>query len=284
MKKDLIMWVILSVLAISISSLFYLGSQDLLDHFYPRENRAIFLDVGQGDSILLQTNNRENILIDGGPDDSVIYKLGRYIPFWDKEIDLLVLTHPDADHITGLVEVVRRYKVKKVLATGVMHTLPAYIDFFKEIKQRKIPVIQPKDIDELLYSNLKLKILWPKENLWGKNYKGELNDASIVVKATFSNGDSVLLTGDLTKDKEKELINSYRPELSSQILKAGHHGSRTSTSWGFLQVVKPEEAVISVGKNNRYGHPSFRVLKYLRDSGVRILRTDKLGDIKFVFN
>lgn len=283
-KNKIIFWLTLFLLISTFSGFVYLILQDLTTYFYPMEGRVVFFDIGQGDSILLQTDARQNILIDGGPDNTVVYKLGKYLPFWDRKIDLLVLTHPDADHITGLMEVIKRYKIKKILATGVIHTLPVYTELMQEIKEKNIPVIQPKDVDEFIFSNLVLQILWPKYNLWAKVYNDELNDTSIVLKAVFASSSSILLTGDLTKDKEKKLIRLYGFKLSSQVLKVGHHGSKTSTSREFLKIVKPDKAVISVGRNNRYGHPAFRVLKYLREYKIKIFRTDESGDIMFIFN
>ncbi len=283
-KNKIIFWLTLFLLISTFSGFIYLISQDLINYFYPLESRVVFFDVGQGDSILLQTEARQNILIDGGPDNTVVYKLGKYLPFWDRKIDLLVITHPDADHITGLTEVVKRYKIKNVLATGVIHTLPVYTELMQEIKKKNISVVQPKDVDKFIFSNLVLQILWPKYDLWAKVYNNELNDTSVVLKAVFASSSSVLLTGDLTKGKEKELIKLYGSKLSSQVLKVGHHGSKTSTSREFLKIVKPDKAVISVGRDNRYGHPDFRVLKYLWEYKVKVFRTDKLGDIMFIFN
>lgn len=256
---------------------------DAWDDFFVSQNRVVFLDVGQGDGILLQTSARENILTDGGPDNSVIYQLGKFIPFWDREIDLLVVTHPDADHVTGLVEVLRRYKVKKVLATGVTHTLPAYSEFINEINQKNIPIVKPVDIDNLSFTDLNLRILWPKEDLWAQDFGGELNDTSIVIKATFNNKDSIMLTGDLTEEKETELIKIYGSELKSNILKAGHHGSKTSTSRDFLKFVGPTQAIISAARDNYYGHPHFKVIKNLLDSNIEILQTANLGSIELNF-
>lgn len=237
-----------------------------------------FFDVGQGDAILIRTPNRQKILIDGGPNNEIIYKLGRNLPFYDKEIDLVILTHPHADHLSGLIEVLKRYKVKKILSTGIVHTIPEYMEWLEEVKRQGVTmeIAQARQIinfDE----NVKLEVLYPLEDLTGERVEN-LNNTSIVSKLTFGKT-SFLFTGDAEVEVEEKLISSG-VDLTADVLKVAHHGSKNATSQEFLDKVEPQIAIIMVGAKNKFGHPSQRVINRLEKMGTQILRTDKNGDIK----
>jgi competence protein ComEC len=242
--------------------------------------QVIFFDVGQGDSILIQHNGSTQVLIDGGPDDRVLSKLGRELPFWDRSLDALILTHPDKDHIAGLVEVLRRYKIDLVLWTGVLHSNTEYQEWIKLLKEKKIPVA-------IVYTGKRLKIgegiyldvLAPFENLNAQSVT-KLNDTSMVAKLQQGHT-SILFMGDASKTVEHRLLFQSYGVLDSDILKIGHHGSKTSTSEKFLEAVSPEMAVISAGRKNRYGHPHQEVLDRLTQFGSNVFRTDEKGDIRF---
>ncbi|HLD31187.1 MAG TPA: ComEC/Rec2 family competence protein [Patescibacteria group bacterium] len=239
-----------------------------------------FFDVGQGDSILIKTPNNQKILIDGGPDNGVLAKLGRSLPFYDKEIDLMILTHPHSDHLVGLVEVLKRYKVKKIISTGVIHTTPEYLAWLEEIKEQKIPLEIAIAGQVLDFGNeTKMEILYPLENLAGQSVD-DLNNTSIVSKLTFKDN-SFLFMGDAEATAEEKIIASGA-DLKADILKIGHHGSKNATSENFLEKVDPQSAVISVGAKNKFGHPSGLVVNRLKREGTEILRTDIEGDIKFL--
>ncbi|MFN3301745.1 MAG: ComEC/Rec2 family competence protein [Patescibacteria group bacterium] len=242
--------------------------------------KIIFLNVGQGDAILIRTPQGKNILIDGGPDINIIYKLDRYIPFYKRRIDLMVLTHPDPDHLTGLVEVLKRYKVEQVFYNGVKDPDSIYSAFLEEIEKKKIKKEVVWIGKKFFLENSQLEILYPLKNLSGQSFKND-NEASIVLKLIIGKI-KILLTGDATKKVEDELIKNDT-DLKAEILKVAHHGSKDSTSLEFLKEVKPIYAVISVGKN-KFGHPSLRVLRNLEKIGAKILRTDQLGDIIFEIN
>ncbi|MFA7662493.1 MAG: MBL fold metallo-hydrolase [Patescibacteria group bacterium] len=237
------------------------------------------LDVGQGDAILIETPYGQNILIDGGPDNSVVYEVSRSLPFFERTIDLVILTHPDADHVTGLVEILRRYEVKKMLYTGVVFGSQNYVAFLKAVEKEGVEigiVSEPNEIN--LGENLKLNILYP--NFLANNLEFEdVNDTSVVAKLSYGQIDFIL-TGDAPIEIEKELLVSG-VNLEAEVLKAGHHGSKTSSSVAFVQAVNPEYGVISVGKDNKFGHPNLRTLKTLETAGVKILQTSDLGDITF---
>jgi len=239
-----------------------------------------FFDVGQGDSIFIKTPNNQKILIDGGPDNGVLAKLGKNLPFYDKEIDLMILTHPHSDHLVGLVEVLKRYKVKKIISTGVIHATPEYLAWLEEIKEQKIPLEIAIAGQVLDFGNeTKMEILYPLENLAGQSVD-DLNNTSIVSKLTFKNN-SFLFMGDAEATAEEKLIASGA-DLKADILKIGHHGSKNATSESFLEKVDPQSTVISVGAKNKFGHPSGLVVNRLKREGIEILRTDERGDIKFL--
>ena len=240
-----------------------------------------FFDVGQGDAIFIETPQRHQILIDGGPDSTILEKLTKEMPFWDRSIDLIILTHPDADHLSGLIEVLKRYKVEKILWTGIVKDTPAYQEWLKLIENEKAIIFIAQAGQRIKAGRAYWDILWPMENLEGKELKNT-NNTSIIAKLVFG-VNSFLFTGDAYKSVEKKLIESGA-NLDSDILKVSHHGSKTSTSEEFIEKVSPKTAIISVGKDNKYGHPHQEVLETLAKYDINILRTDLQGDIKILCN
>jgi competence protein ComEC len=247
------------------------------------ESKAIevdFLDVGQGDAILIKTPDHQRILIDGGPSNAVVNKLGKNLPFFDKKIDLIILTHPHADHLDGLIEVLKRYEVKKILSTGVVHTTPDYLAWLEEIKNQNVPMEIAKAGQTLDFGGgIKMDIFYPTEDLVGKQVEN-LNDTSIVAKLIFGQT-SFLFTGDAEMEMEEKLINGGA-DLKADVLKVAHHGSKNATSQNFLEKVQPKFAVISVGADNQFGHPNGMTVKRLENIGAEIFRTDEDGDIKII--
>lgn len=242
-----------------------------------------FFNVGQGDAILIETPQRHQILIDGGPNPKILEKLAKEIPFWKRTIDLIILTHPEKDHLTGLLEVLKKYKVENILWTGIVRKIPEYDEWQRLIKEERAKVKISKSGQKISCENCdwKIEILYPFENLEGVEFENS-NDTSIVSKLIFENI-SFLFTGDISKNVEYLLSYSRKLEdINSDILKIAHHGSKTSTSENFLEKVSPEIAVISVGKENPYGHPHEEVLEILEKYGIKILRTDKDDDIKII--
>jgi competence protein ComEC len=254
-----------------------------------------FLDVGQGDAIFIETPQMHQILIDGGPNSTILKKLSERMPFWDKTIDLIILTHPEKDHLMGLLDVLQRYKVNYVLWTGAVRQTQEYQKwteilskiqnklFFQNVQtdilKEKTKVINIEANTKIKAGKALIDILYPFESLAGKEFKNTTNDSSIVSRLIF-NKNSFLFTGDITNNAEKELINK-KIYLDSDVLKISHHGSKYSTSDEFLENVKPEIAVISVGKNS-YGQPAPEVLQRLENFGIEIKRTDEDGDVEIV--
>jgi len=262
--------VILNIVAWSV--VFDLSQQKFLE--------VNFFDVGQGDAIFIETPQLQQVLIDGGPSSKIMEKLGKEMPFWDRSIDLIILSHPEADHLSGLIDVLKKYKVDNILWTGVIRDTPEYKEWQKLIKEENAKIyIAEKGEKILMSNNISMDILFPFENLEGKEIK-DSNDTSIVSRLAIGYS-SFLFTGDMTQLSEKEIIDN-NIDVDSDVLKIAHHGSKTSSSEDFLKEVSPEIAVISVGKDNSYGHPTQEVLENLNKYGIRILRTDEAGDIKII--
>lgn len=238
--------------------------------------RVTFLSVGQGDAILVESPVGNQILIDGGPKNAVLGELGRAMPFYDRSIDAVLLSHPNLDHLSGFIEVLRRYDVDYDLESGRAHTISEYAEFEKIIIERGVRrkfVRRGTEVD--LGGGAILQILAPEErDMAAKN----LNDTMVVARLIY--GDTAFLfTGDMERGLEMRLAQNG-DDLSAQILKVGHHGSKTSSSEALLAAVRPEYAVIEVGKNS-YGHPNAGVLARLASFGARVLRTDTDGTIIF---
>lgn len=239
-----------------------------------------FFDVGQGDASLVRTTTGQNILIDGGPNRTILSSLSKSLPWWDRGIDLMVLSHPHDDHVSGLTEVLENFQVKKILSTGVVHTSPSYLSFLSTIKESGTELVLARAEQSIvLDKETKLIIIYPFDVLAGEEV-GNLNNASIVAKLEYKNT-SVLFTGDIELEVEEEILNSQK-DIKADILKVPHHGSNTSSHEEFVKNIEPQFAIASMGANNKFGHPSRRVEKRYEDNGVVFLRTDQAGDIKFL--
>ncbi len=238
-----------------------------------------FFDVGQGDAIFIETPQRYQILIDGGPDNVVLEKLGERMLFWDRTIDLVILTHPEYDHMAGLIEVLKTYEVKNILWTGIVRDTAEYGEWKRLIGEEDARLIIAQKSLRIHLDNSYIDVLAPFENLEGQEMK-DSNNTSIVTRLVFGEK-SFLFAGDIEKSMEKKLIESGA-EIDSDVLKVAHHGSKTSSIPEFVEKVSPEVAVISVGKENKYGHPHEETLDTLGKYGIDILRTDLNGDIKII--
>ena len=237
-----------------------------------------FLDIGQGDAIFIEAPNGNQVLIDGGSNRAVLKELGKVMPFYDRTIDAVIATHPDKDHIGGLVEVLKNYRTDMVMEPGVSSDTGAYQELEKTIADKKLPrILARRGMSLNLGEGAWLNILFPDRNTEG----WETNTASIVTKLVYGNN-SFLLTGDSPIAIEKYLSIIDGKNLKSDVLKAGHHGSRTSTSESFASIVSPQYTVISAGKNNQYGHPHKEVLDILEKIKAVILKTYENGTISFI--
>lgn len=240
---------------------------------------VFFLDVGQGDATLIVTPNGRQILIDGGYYPSILNgQLGQHIPFWDREIDMLIATHPDADHVSGLVGVFDRYKVNYLITDGEgLGESPIY-DEVLLAAERGGTAVHTAQVGEIIHldEGVHLEVLHPGNSLNEENR----NENSVSVRLVYNNF-TFLLTGDAEEQAEQEMLTTGLP-LTAVGFKAGHHGSRSSSTMPFLEAVHPQIIVISSGAGNSFGHPHPEMLARAEAISAAILRTDELGTIEVI--
>lgn len=248
--------------------------------------RVTFLNIGEGDGALIQFDDGEKMMVDCGPNKIVLARLGEVLPFYDRTIDYVLATHPDLDHYGGCVDVLKRYQVKEVIINGRKKINPYWRawDALIHASGKPIKIIQGHQVWHI--GEATLEFFSPDDTLGVKARAADSNNYSIVFR--LRNGkQTFLFTGDMEQPLENGLLKRYCadvpprepcPALRSDVLKAGHHGSDSSSGEDFLAAVHPAEAVISVGPNH-YGHPTRRVLRRLERLGIPALRTDQLGNI-----
>ncbi|MFC1730840.1 ComEC/Rec2 family competence protein [candidate division KSB1 bacterium] len=240
-----------------------------------------FLDVGQGDAIFIEAPNGNQMLIDGGRNAAVLRELGKVMSFSDHSIDVVITTHPDKDHIAGLIDVFERYDVTTYLDPGVMHDTGEYQTLLGMVEKEGITPIHARRGMKILLDNsvdeeVFAEILFPDRDVSGV----ETNLGSIVLRVVYGETE-VMLTGDSPKSIEKYLVSIDGEKLQSDILKAGHHGSKTSTIESFVGFVNPEFTIISAGKDNSYGHPHEDVMEIFKQLGIETINTADVGTIIF---
>lgn len=246
----------------------------------PKSELSIWVfDVGQGDAIFIETPERYQILIDGGPDGAVVGKLGEVMPFWDRTIDLVVLTHPHSDHVSGLIPVSERYRIGAVIESEEAYGTAEYAEWRRRVAELKIPDHAARSgITAHFGSSTVLAILAPHDSVEDKHFTNP-HDGNVAAEINYGKT-RVLLMGDAEIKEERDLERRHLLH-HVDLLKVGHHGSKTSTAEAFVTAVSPEFAAISVGRKNRYGHPAEAVLEKLEKSGSKIFRTDLDGDLEF---
>ena len=236
-----------------------------------------FLDVGQGDAIFIESPTGKQILLDGGPDGSVLSRIGALLPFYDRSIDMLIVSNPDKDHFAGFIDVLKNYQVGNIMEPGTIPNTEIY-KIFKEFVREEgaTSVLARRGMNIDLGGGVYLQILFPDRDVSGLS----TNDGSIIAKLIY--GDiSFLLPGDTTQNIEKYLVGLDGSNLDVDVLKLAHHGSKTSSSEPLLAVTTSEYAVISAGVKNRYGHPHREVLERLAKYNIPALGTYKEGTIIF---
>lgn len=273
-KFGLMIFFVILLFTISIYvSLWSMGSGE--------EMIVSMLNIGQGDAIYIKAPNGKELIIDGGPDQKLLSELGSIMPFFDKKIDMIIVTNPDKDHYAGFIDLMDKYQVDQLVEPGTISSTPTYHAFKEKVKEKGlIETIAGRGMKIVLdkKKNVYLDILFPDQDV--KDFS--TNDGSLVAKLVYGNT-SVMFQGDSPQKIENYLINTYgKEELKADILKAGHHGSRTSTGKSYVEAVSPKWVLISCGQNNRYGHPHKETLDTLASEGVEILRTDIEGRITLV--
>ena len=237
--------------------------------------KIYFLNVGQGDSEYIKTPTGADILIDGGPDNSVLTELGKVMDFGDREINLVILTHPHADHITGLIQVLQRYKIDEIWESGVEYPSSIYDAWKSQIATQKIADDFVVVGDKKAFDDVSFKVLYPLSSL--KNSKMDnVNNASVITELNYKDFTSLFL-GDAEISAQDQILNSVK---HSNILKVAHHGSTNGLDESLLKIVQPNISIVEVGAKNTYGHPAPSVINYLKSIATQIYRTDQDGTIE----
>lgn len=271
------------IIYLSLSLFFILGIF-LYQGFSLRDANLhlVVCDVGQGDAIYIKTPSGKDVLVDGGPNDKVLDCLTKHMPFWDRTIELMILTHPDADHITGFVPVLQRYSVLHFVTSKTSKETGIYKKFMQALSQEGLT---PKYVflnDKIDFGDgLISDILWPSLDALDEfKSPSRVNELSVIQVLAFGKF-KALLTGDAQVKVQDRIVGSLS---GIDVLKVPHHGSKTGMSDYYLSMLKPSLAVISVGKNNRYGHPTSFSLDLLSKYAIKTLRTDRDGEVEIVSN
>ena len=261
------------LLCITVGIVFYFAFKS-----YERPLRVVFMDVGQGDAIFIESPTGNQIIIDGGPGSTLVSQVSKHMPLFDRSIDMIVVTNPDKDHFEGFIPLLSRYTVYSLVEPGVSADKnTVYQEFKRLITEKSIKVVNTRTGQKILLGGgVHIDVLFPDRDIEDVPH----NDGSLVARLVYANT-SILLTGDTTKNIENYLLTKYPQFLHADILKVAHHGSKTSTIDEFIKAVDPDIAVISAGKDNSYGHPHKETLDTLSDNGVETLVTMDEGSITF---
>ena len=246
---------------------------------YPSGTLAFYaLNIGQGDALFIETPEKYQVVVDGGPDMRVLSELSRVMPFYERTIDLMVLSHPQADHMFGLVEILKRYRVANILMTGVNYQTGLYKEFLKLAQDEGANIGIAHAVQKIVLGSAELDVLYPLAPIAGTDAIGDVNDTSLAGLLRFG-ATSFLFTGDAGIAEEAALVQSGG-SLDIDVLKISHHGSRTSTTQLFLERTTPSIAVVSVGEKNSYGHPNPDTLARL--GNIPLYRTDTQGRVAVI--
>lgn len=247
----------------------------------PHALEVHILNVGQGDAILIESPTRKRVLIDGGRDRAVLRELSSVLPWWDRRIDVVIATHPDGDHVGGLFEVLKRYEVAYILHSGVAHDTPQTESLLSAIAHEKSSGAKEMLARRGQYLDLgggaRLTILFPDRDV----SQVETNTASVVARLTYGET-AFMFTGDAPQSIEEYLVLLDGENLHADVLKAGHHGSNTSSALSFVGYVSPEWGVFSRGCENSYGHPHQEVVDLFARFDIETKDTCKDGRVTFV--
>ncbi len=266
------------LLCISCIGIILISLYSIVHDSRPSRLQVSFLDIGQGDSILIQTPSGHTMLIDGGPNDSVLTQSNRILPLFTRTIDVMVATHPDSDHVTGLIPMLEKYAVTTVIESGETSDTEVFKDLDEHVASEHADTHIANQGDVLDFQDgVTATILHP---YIGEHFP-DTNSASVSMILSYGD-ETFLLTGDLPTTKESLLISSGLLPHSITVYKAGHHGSKYSSGEALLSYIKPEYAIISAGKDNKYGHPNPEAIERLTKYSKEILSTIDRGTISFV--
>lgn len=267
------------IIIFALLSLNLLTWYEIVSLSQARPSKFYFLQIGQGDSTLVEFATGVQVLTDAGPNKKVVGELQKVMAGSDRYIDLAVISHPQLDHFNGLNEVLDRYQVGAFIFNGRNHDLPEWQSLMVKVKEKKIPLVTLAEGDRIKNGENVIDFISPTKDFI---QSAELNDTGLVELIQIKKL-KLLLTGDIGANVEKYLVEKFGGQLAADILKIPHHGSKFSSSEEFLKTVQPKVAVISVGKNT-YGHPTREVLNRLQAEKVKIFRTDQGGSLKFIIN
>jgi competence protein ComEC len=259
---------------LTVIASFFICLLIFFNNYFDERTKIVFCNVGQGDATYIRIKNKIDVLIDAGPDKSILSCLGKYMPFWDRKIEMAFLSHPNSDHYNGYFFIADRYKIDKFITVDSPIFSKTYKKLLKIMSQKNIPVFFKVAGDKINVENGEFILYWPPKNFNSAND----NDFSQILLFNY-NGYKTLFTGDASPFIMGRLSHGSLGKIS--ILKVPHHGSKNGLIKKFLDLADPSIAVISVGKNNSYGHPHQKVLDMLKAKNIKILRTDKEGDIVF---
>lgn len=238
-----------------------------------------FLDIGQGDASFIQFPDGQQMLVDCAVDARILPALGRVMPYYDRRIDYLVVTHPDADHYGGCVDVLKRFDIGTIVYNGITKNGEGYWEsFWSSVEREGARYEEANQLMTWDIASATLRFVYPDSPLKDQTEKPEDNNTSIVFTLTYASS-SVLFTGDAEDKLEAYLLSKYKDQLNVDVLKVGHHGSDSSSIKEFIEAVSPLHAVFSVGVDNTYGHPSRRVMRRMERASSTVWRTDAQGDI-----
>jgi competence protein ComEC len=267
--KSIIIFGLLILLALNLAAWFFILSENNL-------TEIDFLDVGQGDAILMNFYNSGKIMIDAGPNRSVLDELGSNLNFFEKKIDILILSHANLDHYGGFFEVIEKYHPRVFVYNGVNSTSETFQNLLTLIKNNGLAVVSMKAGDKIKIGDDVMEIISP---LIGVNFSEKnLNNSSLVFK-TIINSFKTLFLGDADSSFLKKIMTNWQAD----ILKVSHHGSKNGTDEALLNLINPKIALIGVGEDNKYNHPADTVINLLEDLGIEIFRTDQDGGISIQF-
>ena len=269
-----------TIIALCLLVVGYLG-HSLFDYHFNHKTKAVFCDVGQGDGAYLRINNRVDIMIDAGPRQAILSCLGKYMPFYDRTIEIAFVSHPHLDHYGGYIDILQRYNIR-ILAFNIPpqpdETVLELLKLAREKQTKIIPMIQGQTIQT---QDARLTLLWPSQHALN-TYTSAIdpNDISQVIHFAQRNR-TILFAGDITPNSDPSLLQQSK--FKAQILKVPHHGSTNALTRELISLADPTAAVISVGAKNRYGHPSSAIVEELEKHRIRTYRTDRMKHVVFEF-